>query len=161
MSSTDLVNSNGFFLRFYGFSAVLRIRSGIQCFFDPGIRKRFFPDRGSLIPNPYFLELSDNILGKKFFNSLRTGSNFFLRHFKNKIVYNFVKFVATKKALATNFFHPSLFFAVFGSGIRDLEWVKIRIRDKHPGSANLIFCLRPVPTCTKLCWKKTSQFFFK
>jgi hypothetical protein len=29
------------------------------------------------------------------------------------------------------------FIAVFGSGIRDPGWVKIRIRDKHPGSASL------------------------
>jgi hypothetical protein len=29
------------------------------------------------------------------------------------------------------------FVAVFGSGIRDPGWVKIRIREKHPGSATL------------------------
>ncbi len=29
------------------------------------------------------------------------------------------------------------FIAVFGSGIRDPGWVKIRIRDKHPVSATL------------------------
>jgi len=32
---------------------------------------------------------------------------------------------------------PLSFVAVFGSGIRDPGWVKIRIRDKHPGSATL------------------------
>jgi hypothetical protein len=32
---------------------------------------------------------------------------------------------------------PLSFIAVFGSGIRDLGWVKIRIRYKHPGSATL------------------------
>jgi hypothetical protein len=48
-----------------------------------------------------------------------------------------VKFVATKKGMATNFFSPFSFVAVFGSEIRDPGWVKIRIRDKHPGSAIL------------------------
>jgi len=43
-----------------------------------------------------------------FYNSLKTGQNFFLQHLKNKIILNYVKFVATKKGLATNFFHPSL-----------------------------------------------------
>ena len=57
----------------------------------------FFPDPGSRIPTPYFLDLSDKFLGKKFYNSLKTGSNFFLQHFKTKIIYNFVKFVATCK----------------------------------------------------------------
>jgi hypothetical protein len=51
----------------------------------------------------------------------------------------FVKFVATKKGLTTNFFSTLSFVAVFVSEIRDPEWVKIRIRDKHPGSATLIF----------------------
>jgi hypothetical protein len=40
--------------------------------------------------------------------------------------------------LTTNFFSPLSFVAVFGSGIRDPEWVKIRIRDKHRGSATLL-----------------------
>ncbi len=69
---------------------------------------------------------------------MRTGPNFFLQHLKNKIIFNFVKFVATKIGLTTNFFSPLSFVAVFGSGIRDQEWVKIRIRDEHPGSATLI-----------------------
>jgi hypothetical protein len=92
------------------------------------------PEPGSGIRN--FLELSDKFLGKKFYNSLKTGPNFFLQHLKNKIIFNVVKFVATKKGLTTNFFSPLSFVAVFGSGIRDLgsgirdpEWVKIRIRD--------------------------------
>jgi hypothetical protein len=34
--------------------------------------------------------------------------------------------------MTTNFFSPLSYVAVFGSGIRDLGWVKIRIRD--PGS---------------------------
>jgi hypothetical protein len=81
-----------------------------------GIRNRFFSV--SQIPTPYFLELSDKFLGKKFYNSIKTGPNFFLRHLKNKIIYNFVKFAATKKRFETNFFSPLSFVAVFGSGIR-------------------------------------------
>jgi hypothetical protein len=110
--------------------------------FDPriGIRNRFFPDPGSWIPNPYFRELSDNYLSKKFFNSLKIGQKFFLQHFKNKIIFNFVKFVATIKGMTTNFFHPSLLMLFLdpgseirdpGSEIRDPGWVKIRIWDKY------------------------------
>jgi hypothetical protein len=62
---------------------------------------------------------------------VKIGPNFFLQHFKNKIIYNFVKFVAAKKGMATNFFHPSLLFLFLdpGSEIRDPGWLKIRIRD--------------------------------
>ena len=102
--------------------------SGIRCLFDPGpgsgIRNRFFS--GSRIPTPYFLELSDKFLDKKFYNSLKTGPNFFLQHLKNEIIFNFVKFVATKKSLTTNFFTPLLCCCFW---IRDPEWVKTRIRD--------------------------------
>ncbi len=58
-------------------------------------------------------ELSDKFLGKKFCNSMKTG----------------------KKQI----FHPFLLLLFLdpGSEIRDPEWVKIRIRDKHPGSATL------------------------
>jgi hypothetical protein len=61
---------------------------------------------------------------------------FFLQHFKNKIIYNFVKFVATKEDMTTNFFHSSLLllFLDSGSGMG-------RIRDKHPGSATLILII--------------------
>jgi hypothetical protein len=44
---------------------------------------------------------------------------FFLQHFKNKIIFNFVKFVDTKKGITTHFFSPLSFVPVFGSGIRD------------------------------------------
>ena len=79
--------------------------SGIRCLFDPWtrIRNRFFPVPGSRIPSPYFLELSDKFLCKKFYNSLKTGLNFFLKLLKNKIIYNFVKFVATKKRFDKKF----------------------------------------------------------
>ncbi len=89
---------------------------------------------GSRIPNPYFWELCDNFFGKKFYNSLKIGPNFFLQHFKNKMIYNFVKFVATKKVWQLIFFTP-LFCSCFW--IRDPGGVKIRIRDKHPGSVTL------------------------
>ncbi len=48
-----------------------------------------------------------------------------------------MKLVATKKGMTTNYFSPLSFVAVFGFGIRDPGWVKIRILDKHPGSAIL------------------------
>jgi hypothetical protein len=77
---------------------------GSGAFLTPGsrIQNRFFPDPGSQIPDlgsriprPNFLELFDNFFGKKFYNSLKIGPNFFLQPFKTKIIYNFVKFVAT------------------------------------------------------------------
>jgi hypothetical protein len=59
---------------------------------DPGSR---ISDPGSRIPRPYFKELFDNFFSKKFYNSLKIVPNFYLQHFKAKIIYNFVKFVAT------------------------------------------------------------------
>jgi hypothetical protein len=80
---------------------------------------------------------------KKFYNSLKIGPNFFLQHFKNKIIYNFVKFVATIKGMTTNYFHPSLLmlFLVPGSEIRD---PRSGIWDKHPGSATLLIKFKKV-----------------
>jgi hypothetical protein len=114
--------------------SVLRIRIR-----DPVPFLPLEPGSGPRITTPYFLELSDKFLGKKFYNSLKTGPNLFLQHLKNKIIFNLVKFVATKKGLTTNFFLPSLLLLFLdpGSGIRDPGWIKIRIRDKHPGSATL------------------------
>jgi hypothetical protein len=45
--------------------------------------------------------------------------------------------------MTTNFFSPLLLlmFVEPGSKIRDPGWVKIRIRDKHPGSATLMMCM--------------------
>jgi hypothetical protein len=68
-------------------------------------------------------------LGKKFYNSLKIGPNFFTQHFKTKIILNFGKFVATQKDMTTKFSSPLSFVAVFGSGIRD---PRSGIRD--PGS---------------------------
>ncbi len=104
-------------------NAVLRIRDPVPFWpLDPGSGIGFFriPDR-SRIPNPDFWELSDNFLGKKFYNSLIIGPNFFLQHFKTKTMYSFVKFVATLKGMTSNFFYPSLLLLFLdpGSEIRD------------------------------------------
>ncbi len=102
---------------------------------DPGsgIRNRFFPDPGFRIPDPklIFLRAWWQFIEQKFYNSLKIGPNFFLQHFKNKIMFNYVNFVTTKKGMTTNFFHPSLLLLFLdpGSKIRDPGWVKIRIRD--------------------------------
>jgi hypothetical protein len=56
---------------------------------------------------------------------LNIGPNYFLQHFKNKIILDSGKFVATKNG--NWFFSPLSLVAVFGSGIRD----------KHPVSATL------------------------
>ncbi len=100
----------------------IRIRDPVPFWpLDPGSGIGFFriPDLGSRIPNPYFWEFSDNFLSKKFNKSLKIGPNFFVQHFKHKIIYNFVKFMAIKKGMTTIFFSPLSFVAVFGSGIRD------------------------------------------
>ncbi len=58
-----------------------------------------------------------------------------LHQFKGKIIFNFVIFVATKKA-TNNSSSPLSFVAVFGSGIRDPAWIKIRIRNKKSRIGN-------------------------
>ncbi len=58
-------------------------------------------------------------MGEKFYNSLKIRQNYVLQHFKNKIIFNFVKFVATKNSMTTNFFSLLSFVAVIGSEIRD------------------------------------------
>jgi hypothetical protein len=66
----------------------------------------------------------------------------------NTVIFNFVKFVATKKGMTTNFFHPSLLLLFLdpGSGIRDPgsgmgknKDTGSGIGDKHPESATLHF----------------------
>ncbi len=52
-----------------------------------------------------------------------------------------MKFVATKKALTSNFFSPLSFVVAFGSGIRDPGSGVGKNQDpgsKHPGSATLV-----------------------
>jgi hypothetical protein len=60
-------------------------------------------------------------LGKNFNNSWKIGPNFFLQNIKNKIIFSFVKFVATKNGLTKKIFHPSLLLLFLdpGSEIRD------------------------------------------
>ncbi len=105
---------------------------GSGAFLTPGSGIR---DPGSRVQTHIF----DNFLGKKFYNSLKIYPIFFQTS-RNKIIYDFVKFVAIKKGLTRNFFSPLSLVTVLdpGSGIRDPGWVKIRIRDKHPGSATLL-----------------------
>jgi hypothetical protein len=70
---------------------------GSGAFLTPGseIRNRFFPDPGSqthLFENLmtiFWLKSSIILYG----NSLKIGPNFFIQHFKTKIIFNFVKFV--------------------------------------------------------------------
>ncbi len=53
------------------------------------------------------------------YNSLKTGLHFFLQYFMKKIIFSFVKFVATKKGMTTNFqivFHPSLLLLFWDPG---------------------------------------------
>jgi hypothetical protein len=91
---------------------------GSGAFLTPG-SEIVFPEPGCRIPDPkpIFGELSDN---KKFHNSLKINPNFFFHHFKNKIIFNFVKFVVTKKLpYDNNFFSPLSFVALFGSRIQD------------------------------------------
>jgi hypothetical protein len=53
---------------------------------------------------------------------------FFLQHFKNKIIYNFVKFMPTKKG-SKLIFSPLSFVAVSGSG----TWIQDG-KNHDPGS---------------------------
>ncbi len=52
-------------------------------------------DKKFVFPDPTH-ELSNTFLGKKFFNSLSIDSNFSIL-FKKLIIFNFVKFLATKR----------------------------------------------------------------
>ncbi len=56
---------------------------------------------------------------------------FFLYLFKNKIIYNFVIFEATKKVAPQMFSPPPLMFPLLDPGYE--------IRDKHPESRNTGF----------------------
>jgi hypothetical protein len=76
-------------------------------------------------------------LGKNLYNFLNIGPNFFLQHFKTKINFNFVKFVATWKGMTTNFFSLLSSVAAFGSGMGKNQDSGSGIRDKHAGSATL------------------------
>jgi hypothetical protein len=92
---------------FSGQQPVLRIRIRDPVPFWPLDPEWVFP--GSRIPNPYFWELSDNFWVKSSIILSKLTQIFFLQHFKNKIIYNFVQFVATKKVWKKKkFFTPLL-----------------------------------------------------
>jgi hypothetical protein len=57
-------------------------------------------------------------MGKKFYNSLKIGPNFFFSISKIKL-FSVCEIYGYKKGITTNFFHPShpLPVAVFGSGM--------------------------------------------
>ncbi len=78
-------------------ASIADLDPGSGAFLTPGSGKGFFriPDLGS--QTHIFESLMTIFLSKKFYKSLKIGTNFFLQHFKNKIILNFVKFVATKK----------------------------------------------------------------
>jgi hypothetical protein len=99
---------------------------GSGAFLTPGsgIRNKFFPDPGS---QTHIFEGLVTIFWVKI------GPNFFSSAYQNKIIFSFfVKFVATKDGLTTNFFFTPVFCFCFW--IRD---PRSGIRDKHPGSATL------------------------
>jgi hypothetical protein len=84
-------------------------------------------DPGS--PAHIFKSLETIFLDKKYLNdSLSVGSNFFLYLFKHEIVLNYVRFVATKKDMTTNFYPSLLLFLLDPRSGMD----KIRIRDNIP-----------------------------
>ncbi len=133
--------------------------SGIRCLFDPwtgsGIWNRFFPDPGSRISDPgsqthIFESLVTNFWVKISIILWKLAQIIFLQHFKNKIIFNFVKFVATKKVWQRIFCHPSLLLLFLdpGSGMCKNQDPGSGIRDKHPGFATLVF---PQGFC--LSWK--------
>ncbi len=71
---------------------------GIRCLFDPwirdpGIRNRCFPDPGSQTHT--FESLVTIFWAKSSIILWKLAQIFFLQHFKTKIMYNFVKFMAT------------------------------------------------------------------
>ncbi len=136
-------NSPPFFYIYLPTGSVADPDPGSGAFLTPGsrIRNRFFPDPGSRIPDPrsqthIFESLVTIFWGKKFCNSLKIGQNFFFST-KTKIMYNFVKFVATLKGMTTNFFHPSLLLLFLDpeSEIRDPGSGMGKNQD--PGSATL------------------------
>jgi hypothetical protein len=61
--------------------------------------------------------------------------------FKNKIIFNFVIFVASKKVGQQIFSPGSSFVVVVEFGIGDPGLIKIRIRDQHPVSATLVWAM--------------------
>ncbi len=117
--------------------------SGYGAFLTPGsgIRKRFFPDTGSRNPDfgsqsHIFESLVTIFWAKRSIILWKSAQIFFFSTSKLKqfsILWN----LWLHKKVWQKKFSPLSFVAVYGSEIRDPELVKIRIRDKHPGSATL------------------------
>ncbi len=94
---------------------------------DPGSGAFLTPRSGIPGPKPIFMRACwRQFLDEKYYNFLWIGSNFFLYLFKNKIICHLYGYKKGK----TN--------AVFLLPLLGPGWIKIRIRDKHPGSATLI-----------------------
>jgi hypothetical protein len=102
---------------FWPFSSVEDPDPGSDAFLTPGSGIGFFriSDPGS--QTHIFESFVTIFLCKKFYNSLKIGPTFFLQLFKNKIIYNFMKFVATKEGMTSIFFSSLSFVLVFGSGM--------------------------------------------
>ncbi len=113
-----------------GSGAFLTPGSGIDCFriSDPGSR---IPDPWSLT-HTHILQSLVTFLGKNATQFYVNWPRLFIYQFNNKIIFNFVIFVATKK-VGQKLFPPSLLLLLFDlwSGIRDpgSGMIKIRIRD--------------------------------
>ncbi len=91
-----------------GSGAFLTSGSGMR---DPGSGIGFFriPYPGSRIPDPKPIFLTIFwVKSSIILNSLKIDPSFFLQTYKNKIIYNFVKFVAIRKGMTKHFFHPLL-----------------------------------------------------
>jgi hypothetical protein len=91
--------------------------SGIWCFFDPGIRNSFTLDPGS---QTHIFESLVTVFLIKSSIILKIGPEFFLQHFKDKIIFNYVKFGLQKRSDSDNKFFFTLLFCCcldLGSGM--------------------------------------------
>ena len=118
---------------YYGLNAVMRIRIRDPVTFlplDPGSGMGFFgiPDFGS---QDHILKSFLTSFGKKFYNSLKISTNFFLWQFKTEIIYNFVKFGGNIKRFNISFFFTSLFCCCFsGINIPDPQHCSASMKSK-------------------------------
>ncbi len=129
--------------------AVLRIRirdPGSCALLTPGSgnQNRFFPDPGSQISDPgsqtHIFESLVQIFWVKSYIILWKLAKIFFFSISQLKWYSILWILwLHKNEWQLNFCHPTLLLLFWdpGSAIRDPEWVKIRIRVKHPGSATL------------------------
>jgi hypothetical protein len=110
------------------------LHGGMVSVADPVLFWPLDPDPGWVLPGyriqpiPVFSDFFINWL----IFILSIDWNLFLFPFKNKIIYNFVKYLATKKGKEKANIFPSSFELQLDPESR---MKKIRIRDKHSGSA--------------------------